>query len=88
MRSEATPRFWELFHELPTEVQRLAVESYRLWRVNPNHPSLWYRRLEGRDNLATDVSVITTVRWVCWSPESWVWIWIGPHAEYNRLIRG
>jgi hypothetical protein len=70
MKSQATPRFWELFHELPVDVQRLAVKSYRLWRVNPNHPSLRYRRLEGRDNLATIRSVITTVRWVCWSPES------------------
>jgi len=32
---------------------RLAVKNYSLWRVNPNHPSLRFRRLEGRENLAT-----------------------------------
>lgn len=88
MKSQATPRFWELFHELPVDVQGLAVKSYRLWRVNPNHPSLRYRRLEGRDNLAT-VRVGNHYRALgLMEPGIVVWIWIGPHAEYNRLIRG
>jgi hypothetical protein len=35
MRSQATPRFWQLFKDLPTEVQRLAVKNYRLWLATP-----------------------------------------------------
>ena len=88
MRSQAAPRFWRLFHELPADVQRLAVKNYSLWRVNPNHPSLRFRRLEGRENLAT-VRVGDHYRALgLMEPGIVVWIWIGPHAEYNRLIRG
>jgi hypothetical protein len=30
MRSQAGPRFWTLFHNLPEDIRRLAVKSYRL----------------------------------------------------------
>jgi hypothetical protein len=88
MRSQATPRFWHLFKELPADVQRLAAKNYRLWRADPNHPSLRYRRLVGRENLVT-VRIGDHYRALGFlEPGLVVWIWIGPHAEYNRLVRG
>ena len=88
MRSQATPRFWRLFETLPDHIRRLAAKNFRLWLVDPNHPSLRYRRLEGRDNLVTvrigdhyrALGLIET--------DLIVWIWIGPHSEYDRLLRG
>ena len=80
MRSHATPRFWRLFRGLPAEVRRLAVKAYHLWQENPSHPSLRYRRLEGRENLVTvrgehyralDLLEAGVVEW----------IWIGAHAR-------
>jgi hypothetical protein len=71
MRSQATPRFWHLFKDLPADVQRLAVKNYRLWQANPNHPSLRYRRLEGRDNLVT-VRIGDHYRALAsWNPALW-----------------
>ena len=88
MRSQATPRFWRLLQNLPEDVQRLASKNYHLWQSNPNHPSLRYRRLEGRDDLAT-VRVGDHYRALALIERGAVtWIWIGPHAEYDRLIRG
>jgi hypothetical protein len=86
MKSQAGPRFWQLFQDLPEEVQRLAVKSYRLWQANPNHPSLRYRRLEGRESLMT-VRIGDHYRALgLREPGVIVWIWIGPHAEYDRLL--
>jgi len=88
MKSQASPRFWQLYKDLPKDVQRLAVKNYRLWRANPAHPSLRYRRLEGRENLVT-VRVGDHYRALgLIEPDVVVWIWIGSHAEYDRLIRG
>lgn len=39
------PSILDLFHNLPSDVQDLAVKNYRLWRQNPNHPSLHFRCL-------------------------------------------
>lgn len=87
MKSHAILRFWRLFHALPPEVQRLAVKTFRLWQRNPNHPSLCYRRLEDRENLVT-VRIGDHYRALGLSePGAAAWIWIGTHAEYDRLVR-
>ena len=50
VNSIATRRFWDLLHALPEDVQKLAVKNYHLWRRDPHHPSLRFRRLQGRDD--------------------------------------
>ena len=77
MKSQASPRFWQLFQDLPPDVQRLAVKNYRLWQVNPNHPSLVTVRIGGHYRALGLIE-----------PGIVVWIWIGPHAKYDQLIRG
>ena len=47
MTSKASRRFWKFYQELPKSVQQLAVKSYRLWRDNPRHPSLNFKKLSG-----------------------------------------
>jgi len=44
MTSRATRRFWKLHQELPEHIQRLAAKNYRLWRENPRHPSLDFKK--------------------------------------------
>jgi hypothetical protein len=39
-QSFASERFWQLYSELPVEVQRLADKQYELFQENPFHPSL------------------------------------------------
>ena len=87
MRSVAARRFWALYHALPTDVQKLAVKSYRLWRRDPHHPSLRFRRLQGSDDLFT-VRIGDHFRALgLLSGDTVTWIWIGTHAEYDRLTR-
>ena len=49
MRSRATPRFWAAYRELPTEIRDLARKAYGLFRENPNHPSLQFKRVHTVD---------------------------------------
>ena len=88
MTFQASPRFWHMFKNLPVDIQRLAVKNYHLWQANPSHPSLRYRRLEGRENLET-VRIGDHYRAIgLIEPGVVAWIWIGPHSEYNQLTRG
>jgi len=83
MRHRANPRFWRCYRQLPQEVQRLADESYQLLRQNPRHPSLHFKRT-GR---FWSVRVGLHYRALAVQRENEiVWFWVGPHAEYNRLI--
>ena len=86
MNSVATRRFWNSFDGLPSDVQRLAVKSYRLWRRDPHHPSLHFRRLQGSADRFT-VRVGDRHRALgTLTADTITWVWIGTHAEYDRLV--
>ena len=40
MKHFASPSFWELYDELPLDVQEVADKNFELLKVNPKHPSL------------------------------------------------
>jgi hypothetical protein len=85
--SVATRRFWALFHALPEDIRELAVKNYQLWRSNPQHPSLHFRRLQGRIDRFS-VRVGDHYRAIgLQKADTTVWVWIGTHAEYDRLVR-
>jgi hypothetical protein len=83
--SVGTRRFWELFHALPEDIQKLAVKNYQLWRSDPHHPSLRFRRLHGgigRFSVRIGDHYRALGRQ---TDDTVVWVWIGTHAEYDRL---
>lgn len=83
MRHEATARFWRAYEQLPVEVQQLADKNYVLWRQNPSHPSLHFRKVgrfwSARVGLQYRALAVE-------ADEIMVWFWIGRHDEYDRLI--
>lgn len=87
MRSIATRRFWNLFSTLPSDIQNLAVKNYKLWRQNPSHPSLHFRRLKGSEDRFT-VRIGDHYRALGrLSLGTVTWVWIGTHSEYDKLMR-
>ena len=83
MKHRASIRFWALYGALPQEVRSLADKSFALLKNNPKHPSLHFKRLGNLWSvrigaryraLGTDVD------------DGIVWIWIGTHAEYDRIV--
>ena len=84
MRSHATADFWRLYGRLPERLRQTALKQYRLWLANPSYPSVEFKKV-GRywsarvsDNCRA-LGVMTG--------DVVVWFWIGPHDEYERLIR-
>lgn len=84
MNHGATANFWRLFHALPHDVRDRAEKAFALMKADPRHPSLqlkkvgtlWSARVS-RNHRALAVE----------GAEGLVWIWIGAHADYERLIR-
>lgn len=79
-----TSRFWELLNALPPRIQELARKNYDLLRENPRHPSLHFKKVgkfwSARVGLTYRVLAIE-------DGEDFIWIWIGTHEEYDRLIK-
>lgn len=83
MNHFTTEEFWERYQRLPEAVRRVADQNRELLRADPRHPSLHFKRVgrlwsvrarAGYRALAAD------------GPDGLVWFWIGPHAEYDRLL--
>ena len=80
-----TPRFWIQFERLPEFEQRVARRNFRLLESDPRHPSLRFRKV-GRF-----WSVRTGHAHRALAVEDggvFIWIWIGSHDEYERLVGG
>ena len=87
MKSYVTDDFIKAFRALPDGVKDLARKHYRLWRANPYHPSLHFKRVHRTEPL---YSVRIGLGWRALGlleDDGIAWFWIGSHAEYDRLIR-
>ena len=80
---KAAPDFWSCYRALSEDVRDLADKNFQLLKRDPRHPSLQFKKVGkvwsarvGRDHRALAVEV----------PEGFLWLWIGPHKDYERLI--
>ncbi|TLY17017.1 MAG: hypothetical protein E6K69_02850 [Nitrospirae bacterium] len=86
MISHTTAQFRRLFAELPTEVQRQARRAYRIFRQNPNHPSLRFKPVHPTRTIYS-VRINPGYRAVgILESDEIVWYWIGSHGDYDHLL--
>jgi len=86
VKSRVTGRFRRTFSGLPDDVKEQAREAYRLFREDPTHPGLRFKRVHptapvysvriGRGYRAVGTREGDTI----------YWFWIGSHADYDRVV--
>ncbi len=75
-----------MFAALPKEIQAQARRVYRLFRADPAHPSLRFKKVEQTENIYS-VRIGLGYRALGILEGSVVtWFWIGSHADYDRLL--
>jgi hypothetical protein len=75
-----------MFAALPQRAQRQAREAYRLFRENPSHPGLHFKRVHP-DPPTYSARVGISYRAVgVLASDVVTWFWIGTHADYDKLI--
>lgn len=88
-RNVRTRRYRELFDPLPNFIKELAVERYRQFCENPQHPSLRHHKLDDAGSLrpgSYSVSINMNYRAVyVVDGDCNVWYWCGTHGDYNRF---
>ena len=80
----ATARFWTLLADLPKGTQKVARKNFDLLKNDPSHPSLHFKKIGklwsvrvGMNHRALAVG----------DGADYIWVWIGSHDEYVRLIK-
>lgn len=88
MRSKTTAQFRSLMHGLPDRVQQQAEQAYELFRDNPRHPGLQFKRVNNGDPPVYSARVSLQYRALGVDRGEYIlWFWIGAHSEYERLLR-
>jgi len=86
LKSRATPRFWAAYRELPAEIQSLARKAYQLFRENPGHPGLHFKKVHDREPIYPARVTLGYRAVGLWEDDEITWLWIGTHADYDRLL--
>lgn len=87
MKSRRTKRFRQSLEELPEHVQDRAQEAYERWKEDPSHPGLRFKKVHSSRpiysvRVSRDHRALAVRR-----GEYMIWFWIGPHDEYERILR-
>ena len=85
MRHRASPKFWAHYQELPKPVRVLADKNFLLLKANPRHPSLHFKRTG--ELWSARVGEHFRVLGIDDIPDGIFWFWIGPHGDYDKMIR-
>ena len=78
-----TSGFWTRFERLPDSVQRVARRNFRLLLENPRHPSLHFGKVGKFWSARIGISYRALA---VEDGGDLVWVWIGPHAEYDHIV--
>lgn len=83
MKHSASPKFWTAYEALPASIRTLADENFDLLKRDPRYPSLQFKKV------GKYWSVRVGLRYralAVQSSDTYVWFWIGSHADYDRMI--
>ena len=87
MKSSVTKEFRKRLNTLPSEVQEQAARAYVLWRSNPYHPSLQFKRVSQRQPIYSVRIGLGYRALGLLEGDRIYWFWIGSHAEYDALLK-
>jgi hypothetical protein len=86
VNSYLTEDFIAHFARLPEDVKAKARKNYRLWKKNPNHPGLHFKRVHAKE----PVFAIRIGRgWRAlglMENDTIAWFWIGSHSDYDKIV--
>ena len=86
MNSRITRQFRTLLAALPAHIRQQARDAYRLFRGNPCHPGLRFKKVHADPPIYSARVGIGYRAVGALEANTIVWFWIGSHAEYDKLI--
>jgi mRNA-degrading endonuclease RelE of RelBE toxin-antitoxin system len=79
-----TDRFWQRYWNLPKDVQTLADKNFQLLKDNPHHPSLQLKKVGGFWSVRVGLGHRALA---AEDGDHRIWVWIGSHDEYERILK-
>jgi hypothetical protein len=87
IQSSTTRQFWDLFANMPPEVQVHARRAFRTFQSNSFHPGLQFKKLGGEDAIYSARIGLGYRAVGAMTRSGVVWFWIGNHADFDRMFQ-
>jgi hypothetical protein len=87
LKSKTTARFRNAYENLPDEIKKSAKKKYGLWKKDPNHISLKFKKISNTKKI---FSIRITRGWRALGfrqNNTMIWFWIGSHSDYDKLLK-
>ena len=86
MISQVRPSFWRAYQRLAPSVKARARVAYQIFAINPEHPSLRFKKLQGSGEIWS-VRISDQYRAIGVRSGGTIQrIWIGTHNEFDNLF--
>jgi hypothetical protein len=85
LSSHPLAEFWDYYDALPEAIQEQADKQYALFEANPHHPSLHLKEVGSYWSVRVSRGYRALARR---RGNDLFWFWIGPHDEYERILKG
>jgi hypothetical protein len=85
MKSFTSRRFREMYANLPQQVRLRARRAYLLFRRDPAHPGLNFKKVHEENNIYSARIGLGYRALGQMDGEVIIWFWIGSHADYDKL---
>jgi hypothetical protein len=83
LKHETASSFWLYYEKLPLEIRQLADKNFQLLKTDLSHPSVQFKKV----GKVWSARVGLHYRAVATPIEGgFLWVWIGTHAEYDKLL--
>ena len=77
-------RFWKCLENLPSPIQELANFNFELLKNDPRHPSLHFKKV----GKFWSARIGMGYRALAYKDgDDFIWVWVGTHDEYMRMIK-
>ncbi len=86
MISSLTEDFRKCFFELPESVKAQARTAYKIWRADPFHGSLQFKKVHHEEEIW---SIRMGKYWRALGlreGDKVTWFWIGSHSDYDKFL--
>lgn len=87
MKSRTTRSFRDLLAALPQRVRVQARDAYLLFRQNPSHPGLHFKKVHSDPPMYTARVGIGYRAVGALDNDTVIGFWIGSHADYDKLLK-
>ena len=85
--SVTTHKFREGYANLPEAIQRTTRKAYYLWKADNAHPAAQFKLVHPNKPIYSARAGLGYRAVGIKETDTIIWFWIGPHSEYNRLLK-